>query len=295
MAHKQNRPRTFNTSKNVSEKFEKSFLPIPLEKQITACDTSELAPLFKRYLPRNQPILEAGCGAGQWVAWFLNHGWQAAGLDWSEALCARATAGIPNGRFESGDMRSMPFLDGEFGSIVALGSIEHVPEGPDSALTEFHRVLRSDGIAIITVPFNGPIRKILRCLRAPMRRARALPWLRRVFRKPGWNGRSLKEARKETISEWASEFICNDRGWAFYQYLFTKAQMESVLSRNALQIIEEFVVFSDEGIVFNFGRVVGSFDLSKWTVAFSPIGKVLRWVLPPHLVGHMLCYVVQRT
>lgn len=217
---------TITTSiNNVADMFEQTFCSVALDKQIAHCNRHECAELFKRYLPTHQPVLEAGCGSGRWVAWFLNQGWKATGLDWSEVrACARE--GIAGARFVAGDMRAMPFEDGEFGSIVALGSAEHVPEGPEGILREFRRVLRPNGIAIITVPFNGPIRRLSRLIRTPLLCAKANRHLRRILGKPGWNGQSLGQAKKQTLPCWAADFICNDKGWSFYQYLFTKCKCE---------------------------------------------------------------------
>ena len=52
------------SEKFASESFESDFMQIPLEIQIQQCDRYELVPLFKRWLPQYQPILEAGCGYG---------------------------------------------------------------------------------------------------------------------------------------------------------------------------------------------------------------------------------------
>jgi SAM-dependent methyltransferase len=278
----------------VSDAFEKSFLCVSLERQIAKCNRYELVPLFRRYLPNNQPILEAGCGCGRWVGWFLNHGWQTAGLDWSETLCARARAGIPGARFEAGDMRAMPFADGEFGSIVALGSVEHVPEGSELVLKEFHRVLKPGGIAIITVPFNGPAQKILRPIKAPMRWLKASKLLRRLLNKPGWAGKRLRDVKKEIVRSWASDYLCDYNGWNFYQYLFTKTQFRPPLKDNGFEVMEEFVGFGDEGILHNFGRMAGKFDYDNGIVLFTPLGKLLRMLIPVNLMGNMLCYVVRK-
>jgi len=147
------------SEKFVSESFESDFMQVPLEIQIEQWDRYELGPLFKRWLPQYEPIPKAGCGSGRWVAWFLNQEWTTAVLDWSEALCARARAAVPNGRFEAGDIRSMPFEDNEFGSIGSLGAIEHTIEGPYDSLRNYARVLRPDGIAIITVSYGSIVRK----------------------------------------------------------------------------------------------------------------------------------------
>ena len=56
----------------------------------------------------------------------------------------------------------MPYEDNEFGSIVSLGAIEHTIEGPNDSLREYARVLRPDGVAIITVPYWSSVRKIAR-------------------------------------------------------------------------------------------------------------------------------------
>jgi ubiquinone/menaquinone biosynthesis C-methylase UbiE len=282
-----------DTTKSVSDNFEEGFLKIDLNVQIGNCDKYELAPLFERLLPGNQPILEAGCGSGRWVAWFKNHEWEAAGLDWSESLCDRAREVI-RARFEAGDMREMPFEDGEFGSIVALGSVEHVPEGPWVILREFQRVLRSNGIAIITVPYNGPVRKICRSLCSPSQRLKRNPILRQIMRKQGCLGKTFKEAKIETVSRWASDYVCTEQGWDFFQYHFTKDQMRMFIERSGFEILEEFIGFGDEGVLHNFGRLAGVYDYKQACVRFSSMGKTLRHLIPVNLMGHMLCYVIRR-
>lgn len=285
-----------DTSKNyISDGFETTFLKIPLDEQLKHCDSDELVPLFKRYLPGSQPILEAGSGSGRWVAWFMKNGWHSVGLDWSEALCVRARKAIPGSRFESGDMSATPFKDGEFGSIVALGSIEHSSEGPEPALKEFYRILRPNGIAIITVPYGGVmLREISRLLYTSTLWMRASPTIRRIFVKQGWSGRSLMDAQGETIREWYPRFGCNEKGWFFCEYNFTMKQMRQFLKSNGFSIIEEFVGVGDKGIVFNFGRVAGYFDDNKLRVHLTPIGKLIRRMIPARYMGHMLCYVVRR-
>jgi GT2 family glycosyltransferase/SAM-dependent methyltransferase len=49
------------------------------------------------------------------------------------------------------DMRSLPFADGSFGSVVSIQSIEHVPD-PERVLAEAARVLESGGRAVFVTP-----------------------------------------------------------------------------------------------------------------------------------------------
>ncbi len=284
-----------HATNRVRDSFEMGFLGIPLDVQVSQCDRSELSPLFERWLPENQPVLEAGSGSGRWVAWFLRKGWSTVGLDWSEALCARAQTEIPGSSFESGDMRKMPFDDCEFGAIVALGSIEHVPEGPANVLKEFARVLRMDGIAIITVPFEGPVRRFVSLLKTHVRNAKASRILRWLFGKTGTGGRSLKATKREVSPHWRANFHRDSNGWHFYQYLFTRGEMQILLESAGFKVLEESVIMTESGVFNTFGRLAGSFDPFDGIVRLSFLGKLLHHLIPADAVGHMLCYVVRRT
>lgn len=50
----------------------------------------------------------------------------------------------------------IPFPDGEFDALVCLSVLEHITE-LDAALTEFRRVLRPGGIAVLGFPVRNPI------------------------------------------------------------------------------------------------------------------------------------------
>lgn len=205
--------------------FEQSFMAHNLEDQIRHCDHYELVDYFKKWLPDHQPILEAGCGSGRWVAWFVKNGWQSAGLDWSEACCARARQLIPQARFIAGDMRDMPFADGEFGAVVSFGAVEHSADGPLRSLKEYRRILRSGGIAIITVPYLGPARRWSHLIGRPGLFIKQNSLIRTLLGKK--NGtRSIRDARKETDRQYSAQFVMSERGWDFYQYHFTKPQMQ---------------------------------------------------------------------
>jgi ubiquinone/menaquinone biosynthesis C-methylase UbiE len=56
----------------------------------------------------------------------------------------------------AGDVESLPFVDGSFGSILCTEVIEHIPD-PAGALAEFRRVLRPGGTLIGSVPARSLI------------------------------------------------------------------------------------------------------------------------------------------
>jgi len=47
-----------------------------------------------------------------------------------------------------GDIRQIPFPDGEFRTVIDLSTIDHIPDY-EKAIQEYHRVLKNDGIALI--------------------------------------------------------------------------------------------------------------------------------------------------
>ncbi len=280
----------------VREAFTCSFLRQSLDQARAKCDRYELAPVFRLLLPGREPVLEAGCGSGRWVAWLTRLGVEAVGLDWSAALCERLRRELPGVRVVPGDLRSMPFGDDEFGAALALGSVEHVAEGPERCLGELRRVLRPGGIAVVTVPYAGRFRSAMRTLRWSARlpdRVRMSPTARRILGRP-WLGRtSLAEARRGTCRAWRPRFSASSTGWSFFEYEFDRKQMRAFVIGAGFLIVQEFVAFGDEGVFHSLGRLGGRWLEDEERVEFTPLGRFTRHCLPVDMVGHMLCYVLQ--
>jgi len=108
--------------------------------------------LISRYLPRGAKVLDAGSGEGAWVALLRQEGYDAAGLDYSDSLIARAKERYPDARWAVGDIRASGLPDDHFDGIISWGVIEHEEAGPGAALAEFRRILKPGGHAIVTVP-----------------------------------------------------------------------------------------------------------------------------------------------
>lgn len=54
-----------------------------------------------------------------------------------------------------GDAHRVPFLDESFDAVICKSVLEHV-ENPFQVVSEIYRVLKSDGVAIVYVPFLFP-------------------------------------------------------------------------------------------------------------------------------------------
>jgi SAM-dependent methyltransferase len=276
-----------------AKSFEQAFLSQALATQVDSCDRYELVPLFLELFKSHQPVLEAGCGSGRWNGWLSRHKIQSDGVDWSEELCDRARKEIPDCRFFACDMRSIPVPDKAYGGLMALGSVEHMLEGPVTALREFNRILRDDGVAIISVPYGGRLRRIMRSLQAPITVLKATKLIRHLFGKPTY-GKSLKEAAQETNHWWYPRFSFGAQGWFFYEYEFNEFQMRAFLRDAGFSIQEEFVAFGNEGILHNFGRIAGRWNPDRADADFNLIGRIFRKLLPVSFMGHMLCYMATK-
>jgi len=89
-------------------------------------------------------VLDLGCGVGHSYERLAPR--ETVGVDVDPQALAgqsRATA--------VADMRDLPFPDASFGSVVAVQSIEHVPD-PERAVAEAARVLEPDGVAVFVTP-----------------------------------------------------------------------------------------------------------------------------------------------
>jgi SAM-dependent methyltransferase len=116
--------------------------------------------VFTKYLPRNEKILEAGCGTAKWVIALRQRGYDVEGVDWANETIERIHYSFPDIQVRVGDVCDLDVEDGTYGGYISLGVVEHRAEGPEPFLNEAFRVLKPGGIAIFTVPWFNLIRII---------------------------------------------------------------------------------------------------------------------------------------
>jgi ubiquinone/menaquinone biosynthesis C-methylase UbiE len=105
------------------------------------------------FRPDHEPlrVLDAGCGTGALLDRLKDRGdVELYGLDFSgQALAYTRQRG--HARLVQGDLTRLPFPDGTFDVVTALDVVEHVRED-EQALNEVNRVLRPDGVLLVSVP-----------------------------------------------------------------------------------------------------------------------------------------------
>lgn len=119
-----------------------SDVPEGTKRRLLAFDALDLVPGLR--------VLEIGCGGGQLasnISPALGADGQYFGLDANDEqlAAARATyADVPNCEFVHGDAIALPFDDGSFDRVVAINTLEYIPDTAE-ALAEAHRVLKPGG------------------------------------------------------------------------------------------------------------------------------------------------------
>ncbi len=126
----------------------------------TGC-LDEFHDIFIKYLDKSNRILEAGCGNGKYVLALRRRGFEhIEGLDWASKTVEQISAIFPDLQIKYGDVTRIDVNDNFYDNYISLGVVEHRYEGPDPFLKEAWRVLKSKGIAIFTVPYVNPLRKL---------------------------------------------------------------------------------------------------------------------------------------
>lgn len=104
------------------------------------------------------PILDVGCGPGQWTDLLHEAGVDVEGVDPVEAFLDDARTRYPSARFRLGRAEELGVPDASLGGVLAWFSLIHTdPAEIDVALREIARSLRGGGSLAIGF-FDGPAR-----------------------------------------------------------------------------------------------------------------------------------------
>lgn len=114
-----------------------------------------------RNLAPGSPVLDAGCGAGDFCRFLASLGHHPVGLDLSEKAIAFARKQHPDLDFRAGSADD--FADefsGRFQAVWCSEVIEHVFD-TYSFLSGLHQCMASGGLLILTTPYHGVLKNLL--------------------------------------------------------------------------------------------------------------------------------------
>ncbi len=108
---------------------------------------------IKKYLKSEGKILDFGCGNGRLVDFLEGTELDYVGVDTSHKLIEIARKEYPSKSFvKIEDEKRLPFDDNEFDMVFSIAVFHHfTPKMTDNALMEINRVIKKDGILILTI------------------------------------------------------------------------------------------------------------------------------------------------
>lgn len=105
---------------------------------------------ISKYVRGKGKVLEIGCGNGRNLIPFIKKGFEAYGIDFSSEMLKEARKFCPKAKYKKSDMRKLPFEDNYFDYVLSIASLHHVRKS-EEALREMKRVMKDDGMGLITV------------------------------------------------------------------------------------------------------------------------------------------------
>ena len=178
---------------------------------------------FLEYVENDVKILDLGCGNGRVYELLKEKKIDYLGIDNSSGLIEKARANHSNANFEFADMVDLDLPDNSFDIIFSIASFHHIPGKKlrIQAIKEMHRVLKSDGILILTV-WNLFQWKYLKCLIKSI-----LSSIIHIGLKYAWNDLWIKWG-KHPIKRYYHAFLPSEliryfdnRRWKIEKFYFT--------------------------------------------------------------------------
>jgi tellurite methyltransferase len=146
---------------------------IDLHELLGDIDIYLLDQLLKGRIAPGMRLLDAGCGGGRNLVWFLRSGYEVCGVDENPAAVqhARRLAGhlapaLPQESFQVADLEAMPFPAERFDAVVCSAVLHFArdEEHFDRMLDEMWRVLRPGGLFFArlasTIGLEGRVRPL---------------------------------------------------------------------------------------------------------------------------------------
>jgi ubiquinone/menaquinone biosynthesis C-methylase UbiE len=179
------------------------------------------------YIKDGDEVLDIGCGNGRFLEVLNGKVFQYTGIDNSESLISYAKKWQGDkGKFVCASALDLPFENKQFDAAVSFGVLHHIPSKKyrGEFLNEAHRVLKKDGLLILTVwnLWNNRITPVIKKHAVQKLLGKSKLDFKDVF---------LPFGKKEGVR---------------YLHAFTKGELKKLLQNSGFKI-EDFQIISRRG------------------------------------------------
>ncbi|CAN5312272.1 hypothetical protein BH10ACI1_BH10ACI1_06990 [soil metagenome] len=192
------------------ELWEENWQSAQFNQGLQFCRIDPLRPLFEKYAKKGMLMLEGGCGIGQYVTFYTHRGVKVVGLDFAQKALKKLNQRVSDLRLCAGNVAALPFQDESFDVYYSGGVVEHFEDGAEKSLREAHRVLKKDGVLLISVPYFSPLRRLLY-----------------PFKKNHW--RRVNESKTEQKTE---------KSLSFFQYAYQTHEFSKMLENADFEVVK---------------------------------------------------------
>lgn len=260
-----------------------------MEALLASCETDETADLIAAHLDRNGPVLESGCGAGRYVKYLSEQGWDITGLEYSRETVEMVRRRWPELNVVQGDVADSPFPDNHFTGMISLGVVEHFPEGLEAPLADMYRILRPGGRALITVPCMSTIRQIKNRIWWYEIRDSIRPIAKRILR---GSPQDLTISRLQKTYHYTVSPACGP----FYEYRLTPEEFLAAVTGAGFRVVKHVPIGHIDGVYHElnpFGLLV---QFKSHRFRQTALGRGLNAALSrlPFFHAHMQAVIVEK-
>ncbi len=135
---------------------------------IVALFLKQRTDILSHFMPKtkNQKILDVGCGSGIHMVEYVPRCKSITGVDYSKQMLDVATVELQktkkrNWKLVQADATRISLPSGTFDSAYAMGLLDYV-EHPKKVCLEVHRLLKPNGIFVVSIPKNPSLFGFLR-------------------------------------------------------------------------------------------------------------------------------------
>ena len=243
---------------------------------LESCKHDDGVQLSLKYMVhKRMRILEAGCGSGRVVKYFSDLGYRNVhGIELNQEIVTFLNSKFSELHIIQGDILDMQYGDDSFDIVVAYGVVEHFREGLEVPLRSLSRVLRSHGIAIVTVPSFNSIRQWKHFFNRHFRflNVKNRNWMRKLMKK-----RLLPSKRNDK----GFKYHVYPQFGEFFEYRLKPKEFEEVCVRAGFDIVESVPIAHIDGLYHESGSLFRKcfLQFDKWSFRVSKPAVYLNTLL----------------